>query len=126
MTKEQRKVGPKRDIIDAKTKVTTYIDPDDRFVRTALVVSRGDSHGGSIDVLRSDGTRAFQINLFIDESPDGIDIVDVIVGHGFKEQRNLTVFGFQHGERQMLKLEPGNAVVSVDLRPATNGKEATQ
>jgi hypothetical protein len=107
-----------KEIIDAKTEVTTYTDPDDRFERTALVVPAG-SHSGSIDILRADRTRAFQINLFIAESSDGNDIVDVIVGHGFKEQRNLTVLGFQHGERKFLALEPGSAVVSVDLRPDT-------
>jgi hypothetical protein len=108
---------------DATTEVTTYVDWKDHCERTALVVPAG-SHSGSIDILRADRTRAFQINLFIAESSDGNDIVDVIVGHGFKEQRNLTVLGFQHGERKILALEPGSAVVSVDLRPDTKREES--
>jgi hypothetical protein len=101
---------------DATTEVTTYVDWKDHCERTALVVPAG-SHGGSIDVLRSDRTRVFQINLFIAESSDGNDIVDVIVGHDHDDKRDVTVLAFQNAARKTLALKPGHAVVSIDLRP---------
>lgn len=99
---------------DATTKVATFAS--ERFKRTALVIG-AKQDDGSVDVLRKDGTRIAQINIFYGEGDGRKDgeflIVDVIdVDKRFPVRRALV---FANHKQQSIEVGDGN-LVSADFR----------
>lgn len=100
---------------DAQTKTTTREDPEDGFVRTALVIDGAKT--GSVDVVDSTGKRVCQINISYsagkkdDEEYLIVDVIDV--DDLFPERRALH---FTDKRRHAMDLGPDANLVSTDFR----------
>jgi hypothetical protein len=101
---------------DAETKTTTRQDPEDGFIRTALVIDAKDAaKTGSIDVVDGTGKRLCQINISHGKA-EGEEylIVDVIdVDENFPQRRALH---FTDQRRHAMDLGPEAVIVSTDFR----------
>jgi hypothetical protein len=108
---------------DATTPTTTREDPEDGFIRTALIVANDadPKHGetGSVDLVRivkGKVVRVAQVNVSYLPNSDGEEclIVDVIdVDDRYTERRMLS---FSPSERKAEDVPKGGNLVSTDFR----------
>ena len=95
-----------------ETKTTISEHDDGRWIRTALVISGGESRkGGSVAIVNEVGERIALLNIFTSEDNDwfAIDVIDI-------EERysNRRALVFDNGTRQ--DLQAPTTLIGVDFR----------